>query len=154
MSSRLFIALISFGASVVAQSTPSVVCIAGQCLQGFSNITIGASISAPGAPTNIHLLPGQYTSTTNPQFLHNLLTAPSASIAPAPGFNLSSTVSLPLNVALSPGIAVYLTTSLRRIRFPLPPLPRILLFTSLRWNERLLGGWYLYLSYRVHRLIL
>ncbi|KAJ8699271.1 hypothetical protein PTI98_002403 [Pleurotus ostreatus] len=107
LSSLLFvISLLS--ASVVAQSSSTVVCIAGQCLQGLTNITIGATISAPGAPTSIHLLPGQYTSLTNPQLLHNLLTAPSASLTSSPGFeSSSSSISLPLNLALEPGLAIY-----------------------------------------------
>ncbi|KAF8894822.1 hypothetical protein BD779DRAFT_865614 [Infundibulicybe gibba] len=107
MFSSLLAIVIALGVSVVAQtSSPSVVCVAGQCLQGFSNTTIGAKLSASGAPTSIHLLPGQYTSTTNPQLLHNILTSSSAALAPSPGFeNFSS--DLPLNLALSPGLAIY-----------------------------------------------
>ncbi|TFK34913.1 insulin-like growth factor binding protein [Crucibulum laeve] len=94
-------------ASAVAQSSPSVVCVAGQCLQGFTNTTIGAKLSAPGAPVSVLLLPGQYTSTTNPQLLHNLLTSSSASLTPSAGFENASLSTLPLNLALSAGLAVY-----------------------------------------------
>ncbi|KAF4578385.1 hypothetical protein EYR36_000192 [Pleurotus pulmonarius] len=108
MSSQILFVISLLIASVVAQSSSTVVCIAGQCLQGLTNITIGATISAPGAPTSIHLLPGQYTSSTNPQLLHNLLTAPSASLSSSPGFeSSSSSISLPLNLALEPGLAIY-----------------------------------------------
>ncbi|TFK45622.1 hypothetical protein OE88DRAFT_1784054 [Heliocybe sulcata] len=93
-------------ASVAAQSSATVVCVAGQCLEGFSNITIGTKLSASGLQTSLLLLPGQYTSTTNPQLLHNALTSSSASLSPSPGFN-SSSASLPLNVALEPGVAIY-----------------------------------------------
>ncbi|KAG9225836.1 hypothetical protein CCMSSC00406_0008364 [Pleurotus cornucopiae] len=108
MFSSLPFVISLLSASVVAQSSSTVVCIAGQCLQGLTNVTIGATISAPGAPTSIHLLPGQYTSSTNPQLLHNLLTAPSASLTSSPGFeSSSSSISLPLNLALAPGLAIY-----------------------------------------------
>lgn len=113
--------------STVAQSSFSVVCIAGQCFQGSSNTTsmclssicsnghrihypffiVGATLSAPGAPTSIHLLPGQYTSTTNPQLLHNLLTSSSATLSGSPGFQSASLSSLPINLQLEPGVAVY-----------------------------------------------
>lgn len=55
----------------------------------------------------MHLLPGQYTSTTNPQLLHNLLTSSSATLSSSPGFNSSSVSSLPLNIALQPGLVIY-----------------------------------------------
>ncbi|KAJ3549958.1 hypothetical protein NMY22_g690 [Coprinellus aureogranulatus] len=72
------LSVLGFVASTVAQSTPIVVCVAGQCVQGFSNTTIGAKLSASGSSTELHLLPGQYTSTTNPQLLHDLLSSSSA----------------------------------------------------------------------------
>ncbi|KAI9451551.1 hypothetical protein BJY52DRAFT_1205898 [Lactarius psammicola] len=93
-----------FGAAVAINST--VVCSAGQCIQGFTNTTIGTVLSSPDVASNVLLLPGQYTSTTNPQLLHQILTTSSTSSFPATGFNLS-TVSLPLNVALQPGLALY-----------------------------------------------
>ncbi|KAK7461056.1 hypothetical protein VKT23_008984 [Stygiomarasmius scandens] len=97
-----------FATSAVAQSSPSVVCVAGQCLQGFSNTTIGTTLSASGAQTSVLLLPGQYTASTNPQLLHNLLTSSSASLSPSSGFeNSSSSTTLPLDIALSPGLAIY-----------------------------------------------
>ena len=63
-------------------------------------------MSASGAPTSLLLLPGQYTSTTSPQLLHNLLTSSSASLTPSPGFP-NTTFSLPLNVALEPGLLAF-----------------------------------------------
>ncbi|KIK66073.1 hypothetical protein GYMLUDRAFT_957072 [Collybiopsis luxurians FD-317 M1] len=87
-------------------SSSVVVCVAGQCLQGFSNTTIGTTISASGAQTSALLLPGQYTSSDSPQLLHDLLTSSSASLSPSTGFN-SSSVTLPLNVVLEPGLAIY-----------------------------------------------
>ncbi|EKM56090.1 uncharacterized protein PHACADRAFT_257156 [Phanerochaete carnosa HHB-10118-sp] len=97
------------GASVAAQSTPAVVCIAGQCLQGYTNITTGATLSAQGLPASIRLLPGQYTSNTSPQLLHVALTSSSPSLSLSPGFanGNSTSLSLPLNLALQPGIATY-----------------------------------------------
>jgi hypothetical protein len=69
---------------------------------------VGAKLSASGAPTSLLLLPGQYTSTTNPELLHSLLTSSSASLAPSSGFgNSTSKISLPLNVELQPGLAVF-----------------------------------------------
>src|SRR5262245_20565343 len=69
---------------------------------------VGAKLSASGAPTSILLLPGQYTSTTNPVLLHNLLTSSSASLSPSSGFeNSTSKLSLPLNVELQSGLAVF-----------------------------------------------
>jgi hypothetical protein len=55
----------------------------------------------------VHLLPGQYTSTTNPQLLHNILTSSSATLSPSPGFNSSTVSPLPLNIALQPGLVIY-----------------------------------------------
>jgi hypothetical protein len=78
------------------------------CVVGHTDAlpSVGTVLSSPNVASNVLLLPGQYTSTTNPQLLHQLLTTSSTSSAPAPGFNLS-TVSLPFNVALQPGLAVY-----------------------------------------------
>ncbi|KAJ3802355.1 growth factor receptor domain-containing protein [Lentinula aff. detonsa] len=104
----MFFALFSaiHTATAASSSTPTVVCVAGQCLEGFSNTTLGMTISASGAQTSALLLPGQYTTTTNPELLHDLLTSSSASLSPSTGFN-SSSVSLPLTVALEPGLAIY-----------------------------------------------
>ena len=111
----------------VAQSS-TVVCVAGQCLQGFSNTTcrvqtecihryltdhlstVGATVSASGISTDVLLLPGQYTSSTNPQLLHDLLTSSSATMSPSAGFansTANTSVTLPLTVQLQPGIATY-----------------------------------------------
>jgi hypothetical protein len=69
---------------------------------------VGAKLTAAGAPTSIQLLPGQYTSSTNPQLLHDVLTSSSASLSPSVGFeNATSSTSLPLNLALAPGLVVY-----------------------------------------------
>ncbi|KDR81943.1 hypothetical protein GALMADRAFT_114788 [Galerina marginata CBS 339.88] len=107
-STLLVVLLLSLTASIAAQSSSfSVVCVAGQCINGFSNTTIGAKLSASGAPTSVLLLPGQYTSTTNPQLLHNLLTSSSATLASSPGFNATSVVPLPLTIELEPGLAIY-----------------------------------------------
>lgn len=73
-------------------------------------LLVGSTLSASGGSTPVLLLPGQYTSSTNPQLLHDLLTSSSASLSPSAGFANSSShssVSLPLTVALQPGIAVY-----------------------------------------------
>ncbi|KXN91956.1 Extracellular matrix protein FRAS1 [Leucoagaricus sp. SymC.cos] len=115
--------------SSAAQSSPlSVVCIAGQCIQGISNTTrtppisfpvsrtlifsiVGAKLSAPNAPTSLHLLPGTYSTSTNPQLLHNLLTSSSASLSPSPGFENASQAfspsSLSFELRMSPGMTVY-----------------------------------------------
>ncbi|KAI0689822.1 insulin-like growth factor binding protein [Cytidiella melzeri] len=110
MFSSLFAAIpLLLGVSTAAQTTPSIVCVAGQCVQGYTNITTGATLSSSGIKTSMQLLPGQYTSTTNPQLLSSLLTSSSASIALSPGFanGNSTSFSLPLNIALQPGIATY-----------------------------------------------
>ncbi|EJD01756.1 uncharacterized protein FOMMEDRAFT_126919 [Fomitiporia mediterranea MF3/22] len=96
-----------FSALAAAQNTPSVVCIAGQCVQGFTNLTLGATLSAPGASTSLLLLPGQYTETTNPSLLHSILTSSSATISGSTGFQNSSSISLPLSIQLQPGLAFY-----------------------------------------------
>ncbi|PIL33018.1 hypothetical protein GSI_04467 [Ganoderma sinense ZZ0214-1] len=105
MLSSIFMTSFLFGASFAAQSSPTVVCVAGQCLEGYTNTTIGAVLSASGAATNILLLPGQYTSTSDPSLLHSLLTSSSASVSSSPGFDAN--LSLPLNLALQPGVAAY-----------------------------------------------
>ena len=53
------------------------------------------------------MLPDQYTSTTNPQLLHNLLTSRSSTLIGSAGFRNASLSSLPLNLQLEPGVAVY-----------------------------------------------
>ncbi|KAI1791555.1 insulin-like growth factor binding protein [Ganoderma leucocontextum] len=113
MLSSIFMTSFLFGASfavcstfvAAAQSSPTVVCVAGQCLEGYTNTTIGAVLSASGAATDVLLLPSQYTSTSDPSLLHSLLTSSSASISSSPGFDAN--LSLPLNLALQPGVAVY-----------------------------------------------
>ncbi|KAJ7034556.1 TNFR/NGFR cysteine-rich region family protein [Mycena alexandri] len=93
--------------NLATTNTSTIVCTAGQCLQGYSNTSIGVTISAPGSPPAL-LLPGQYTSTTNPQLLHNLLTSSSATLASSPGFkNSTGSTALPLNVAQEPGLSIY-----------------------------------------------
>ncbi|KAJ6523452.1 insulin-like growth factor binding protein, partial [Mycena vulgaris] len=94
----------------VAASNSSIVCVAGQCLQGSSNTTLGVSLSASDVSNSVLLLPGQYTATTNPELIHDLLTSPHATLSPTPGFANSSTLSLPLNVAVAPGLAIYAQT--------------------------------------------
>ncbi|RDX41022.1 hypothetical protein OH76DRAFT_257034 [Lentinus brumalis] len=105
MLSSIFMTSFLFGASFAAQSSPTVVCVAGQCLEGYTNTTIGATLSASGAATSLLLLPGQYSSTTDPALLHDLLTSSSASVSSSPGFDANAT--LPLNLALQPGVAFY-----------------------------------------------
>ncbi|KAG5723821.1 Protein MAM3 [Termitomyces sp. T112] len=108
MFSRFMLFSIALSVQALAQSSTSVVCVAGQCLQGLSNITLGAKLAIQGVPVSIQLLPGQYTSTTNPQLLHNFLTHSSASYSPSAGFgNSTSLPSLPLNLVLEPGLAIY-----------------------------------------------
>ena len=71
---------------------------------------VGQTLSALGSPS-VHLLPGEYTASTTPQLLHILLTSPAATLSPSPGFNASSVIPLPLNIALEPGLVVYSQTS-------------------------------------------
>ncbi|KAJ7249417.1 hypothetical protein C8J57DRAFT_689456 [Mycena rebaudengoi] len=93
--------------TLAATNTSSIVCTAGQCLQGVSNTSIGVTISNPGFPSAL-LLPGQYTSTTNPQLLHDLLTSSSSSLSPSPGFkNSSASLVLPLSLAQEAGLSIY-----------------------------------------------
>lgn len=66
---------------------------------------VGETLSAQG-DTSVQLLPGQYSSTTPPQSLHIVLTSASASLSLSAGFN-SSSLLLPLTIALQPGIAMY-----------------------------------------------
>ena len=69
---------------------------------------VGALLSAPGAVTDIRLLPGHYTASTNPQLLNSILTNKDATLRPlSQGFTNNGTVSLPLDVALQPGVAAY-----------------------------------------------
>ncbi|KAJ7651463.1 insulin-like growth factor binding protein [Mycena polygramma] len=103
----LFGVLVLFSAPVAA-SNSSIVCVAGQCLQGSSNTTLGVSLSASDVSNGtVLLLPGQYTATTNPELVHDLLTSPHATLSPNPGFGNSSTIALPLDVAVAPGLAIY-----------------------------------------------
>ncbi|KAF7298436.1 Extracellular matrix protein FRAS1 [Mycena kentingensis (nom. inval.)] len=104
MFTFLFAALVG---GQVAAAASTIVCVAGQCLQGDSNTTLGVSLSASDASSSVLLLPGQYTTTTNPQLVHDLLTSSQATLKPSTGFESNSTPSLPLNVGVSPGLAIY-----------------------------------------------
>ena len=87
---------------------------------------VGAQLSAPGAATDIRLLPGRYTTTTNPGLLHSLLTNKDATLkSSSQGFTTNGTVSLPLDVTLQPGIAVYSQSmySGNELFAPLPTSP-------------------------------
>ncbi|PPQ73713.1 hypothetical protein CVT26_010844 [Gymnopilus dilepis] len=106
MFASFLLPLLSLPISIVAQSTPSIVCFPGQCLQGYSNTTIGIKLTSSSISSPIQLLPGAYTATTNSQLLHNALTSPS-SLTSSPGFTNSTTVSLPLDLALEPGLSIY-----------------------------------------------
>ncbi|TFY64234.1 hypothetical protein EVJ58_g2762 [Rhodofomes roseus] len=105
-SSLLTLIPLLWTSSVAAQSV-SVVCVAGQCLEGYTNITLGATLSASGYSTSLQLLPGEYTSTTNPELLHELLTSSSAALSASDGFSVNKSVSLPFDISLQPGVAVY-----------------------------------------------
>ncbi|KAF7337625.1 Extracellular matrix protein FRAS1 [Mycena sanguinolenta] len=109
MLSTLFAVLFALSAPVAAASSSnsSIVCVAGQCLQGSSNTTLGVSLSASDVADSVLLLPGQYTATTDPELVHELLTSSHATLSPHPGFGNSSTPALPLNVAVAPGLAIY-----------------------------------------------
>ncbi|KAJ6630230.1 insulin-like growth factor binding protein [Mycena sp. CBHHK59/15] len=110
MFSSLFVIPLVLSAPVAA-SNSSIVCVAGQCLQGTSNTTLGISLSASDVSNSVLLLPGQYTATTNPELVHDLLTSSHATLSPSPGFGNSSSVpALPLNVAVQPGLAIYAQT--------------------------------------------
>ena len=87
---------------------------------------VGAQLSAPGAVTDIRLLPGRYTTTTDPELLHSLLTNKDATLKSlSQGFTNNGTVSLPLDVALQPGIEVYSQSmySGNELFAPLPTSP-------------------------------
>ena len=73
----------------------------------YINYIVGATISDPGLPVQVHILPGQYASNTNPQLLHDVLTSSTTSLSPSIGFNVSSAVTLPLNLQLQSGLATF-----------------------------------------------
>ncbi|KIY48194.1 growth factor receptor domain-containing protein, partial [Fistulina hepatica ATCC 64428] len=88
-------------------SSLDIICVPGTCLEGSTSLTLGTVLS-DGTDTSIHLLPGTYTSSTNPELLHNELTSSSAKLTPSAGFaNSSSSTDLPLTIALSTGFAIY-----------------------------------------------
>nr|GAT50990.1 growth factor receptor domain-containing protein [Mycena chlorophos] len=90
-----------------ATNTSTIICAVGACLQGYSNTSIGVTISSPGSQSAL-LLPGSYTSTTNPQFLHNLLTSSSPNLTSSPGFkNSTLSTALPLDVVQEAGLSIY-----------------------------------------------
>ncbi|KAH6919160.1 FRAS1 protein [Coprinopsis sp. MPI-PUGE-AT-0042] len=96
-----------FATTVVSQSTPAVVCVPGQCIQGYSNVSIGASLSGGSSNTTLRLLPGEYTTNTNPKLLHDLLVSSSSKLSSSPGFSSANLSPLPLNLKLEPGLAIY-----------------------------------------------
>ena len=70
------------------------------------SLLVGATLTASGA-TTIHLLPGQYSASTSPEILHDSLTSSSATLSSSSGFTNSTAVSLPLNLALQSGLAIF-----------------------------------------------
>ncbi|KZT11145.1 uncharacterized protein LAESUDRAFT_670810 [Laetiporus sulphureus 93-53] len=105
MFASLFAIPFLYGASVAAADSVSYVCVAGQCVEGFANITIGATLS--GSSYSLQLLPDTYTSTSNPEVLHDLLTSSNSTLSPSTGFSANKTISLPLDLALEAGIITY-----------------------------------------------
>ncbi|KAF8528206.1 insulin-like growth factor binding protein, partial [Hysterangium stoloniferum] len=93
-----------------SNSSSQIVCVAGQCLQGVANTSIGATLSIPSNPS-ILLLPGQYPSSSQPQLLHDALSSQRATLSLPSGFSNSTassiTPSLPLTIALQPGVLSY-----------------------------------------------
>ena len=75
--------------------------------QVFTHCLVGATLSAPGLPVQVRILPGQYTSNTNPQLIHDLLASSTTSLSSSIGFNVSSAATLPLNLQLQPGLATF-----------------------------------------------
>ncbi len=75
--------------------------------QLFTHYLVGATLSAPGLPVQVHILPGQYASNTNPQLIHDLLASSTTSLSSSIGFNVSSAATLPLNLQLQPGLATF-----------------------------------------------
>jgi hypothetical protein len=61
----------------------------------------------PGSPSDLLLLSGTYSESTNPELLHTQLSASNAKLAPSPGFDNATSVAFPLNVGLQAGVAAY-----------------------------------------------
>ncbi|KZO95125.1 growth factor receptor domain-containing protein [Calocera viscosa TUFC12733] len=81
--------------------TLDALCVAGQCIQGSFNVSLGATL--PGASgSKIVLLPDQYTSTNTPQLVRTALGTEFPT--PVPGFNLTNTTSLPFTI--EPNVAM------------------------------------------------
>ncbi|TFK28573.1 hypothetical protein FA15DRAFT_43794 [Coprinopsis marcescibilis] len=100
-----------------------VLCFPDQCIQGYSNISIGARFITPDGALPLFLLPGQYSDQTGPQWLNQVITNRAISVSPSAGFSDSTT--LPLNLQLRPGIAIYTDErySGRPAFSDLPPAP-------------------------------
>ncbi|KIJ32416.1 hypothetical protein M422DRAFT_35819 [Sphaerobolus stellatus SS14] len=111
MLSKILFVPVALAAAAAAQtnsSSSTIVCVAGQCLQGTVNTTLGGTLSVPPNPS-ILLLPGQYTSASQPDLLHEALSTSQSSLSLSPGFSNSSssqtvTPSLPLTIAVQPGL--------------------------------------------------
>ena len=97
---------------------------------GYSDFTlVGETILTEGVPL-VHLLPGDYTSTTNPQLLQILQSTTAGNLTQSPGFNLSSFNPLPLNISLQAGLVFY-SDSLYAGQATFSPLPSTQMNTSL-----------------------
>ncbi|KIM31095.1 hypothetical protein M408DRAFT_327977 [Serendipita vermifera MAFF 305830] len=95
--------------AVVRGAQTVTVCSAGECLEGQSNITrLGAVLSSSSAA--YLLLPGQYTSSVQPASLQQSLSSATSTLTFTTGFSNSTTATtptLPLNIALRPGLLNY-----------------------------------------------
>lgn len=110
--------------------------------------SVGTTLSAPGGASDLLLLPGQYSETTNPSLLHSILTTSSATLRGSPGFTNASQISLPVAVQLDPGFAYYsaanytgsatfvaLPTSANASNLTTPINPESFVLSSNTWAE-------------------
>ncbi|KAH7107233.1 growth factor receptor domain-containing protein [Auriculariales sp. MPI-PUGE-AT-0066] len=104
--------LLLLAASAAAQSTTTL-CVPGQCLDGTSNISIGATVSTTNSNQQFVLLPGTYASNISPDNLRTTLSNTASRLNYATGFAPTNatgaqSIAFPVTIALQPG---FLSTS-------------------------------------------
>jgi hypothetical protein len=90
---------------------------------------VGETLLSESAPL-VQLLPGEYTSKTNPQLVHILKSTTAGNLSQSPGFNVSSFNPLPLKISLQAGLVIY-PNSLYAGQASFSPLPSTHMNTSL-----------------------
>lgn len=96
----------------------------------YSDFTLVGETLLSESGSLVQLLPGEYTSQTNPQLLRILRSTTAGNLSQSPGFSRSSFNPLPINISLDAGHVIY-ANSLYAGQATFSPLPSTQMKNSL-----------------------